>query len=222
MLGLARLHAQFEIDRENGLSRDESLAKRKAVQRIEALRKELIGITLPWWLYMRNPYWVGRFEVQRIRLRRASTSMGTTDLDALDGLLARAEFIRPLPSPTLEDLRERIRSKALTRWRAISILNSYGCRATADGAVTPACVGKTGLITGGSLAALLAAMFVMVAASAIQELANLCARPCVLIGVSEVMVLIAGALLTTRSLTWGRAHKARQLVEMFAYEQDHR
>ena len=219
-LGLARLNSQLQVDQENGLSLDESLAKRK-VGEIQARRKELFGIALPWWLYVRNPYWVVRFEVQRIRSRRASTSMGTTELDALDGLLARAEFIRPLPSPTLEDLREKIRSKALTRWHAVSLLNSYGCSTTAGGAVVPASVGKTGLITGGSMAALLAAMFVLVAASAIKELTSLCTRPCILIGASEAMVLIAGAFLTTKSLTWGRAHKARQLVEIFAYEQDH-
>lgn len=220
-LGLARLHSQLEVDRENGLSLDESLAKWKPYQKIEARRKELFEIALPWWLCVRNPYWVVRFELERAKSRRASTSTSTNELDALDRLLGRAEFIRDLPQSTREDLREKIRSKTLTRWHTISMLNSYGCSATADGAVAPARVGKTGLISGGLLAALLAAMFVMVAASAIQELANPCARPCVLIGTSQLLVMIAGALLTTRSLTWGRAQKARQLVQIFAYEQDH-
>jgi hypothetical protein len=217
-LGLARLNSQLEVDLENGLSFDESLAKWRVGEKIRVHRKQLFEVALPWWLYVRNPYWVARFEVRRTRSRRASASTSITELDALDGLLARAEFIRALPSTALGDLREKIRSKTLTQWHAVSLLNSYGCNITAEGALVPARVGKPGLVTGGSLAALLAAMFVLVAASAIEELASSCTRSCILIGASQAMILIAGAFLTTRSLTWGRAHKARQFAKIFAYE----
>ena len=218
VLSLARLHSQFEVDQENGLSRDESLAKWKVGEKIRAHRKQLFEVALPWWLYVRNPYWVVRFEVQRTRSRRASTSTGTTELDALDMLLARAEFVRALPSPTLEDVRDKIRSKTVTQWHAVSLLNSYGCNTAADVAMVPAPIGKTRLIGGGLLASLFAAMFFLITVSAVEELISSCARPCVLIGASEAMVLIVGAFLITRSLTWGRAQKARQFVEMFAYE----
>ena len=68
-IALAALNSQLEDDDRNELSLAESLAKRER-WREECLlrrREQLIAISFPWWIYLRNPFWLLRFEVRRFK-----------------------------------------------------------------------------------------------------------------------------------------------------------
>jgi hypothetical protein len=170
----------------------------------------LFSARLPWWSYIRNPIWTLNFLVKRKKFR-GEQGVNPEELEKLDVILGRAEFSAPLSPAARNFMRQQIDNGEFSRWTALSMVRSFGCKISKDGGIAPSPVGKFGMIFGATSSLVLTTAFFIFAYALCRELGEPCVRPCVVAGASQLLVLAGYFAALSLSLSWGRQRAARIL-----------
>lgn len=192
-----------------GEIREQLEEKRKAS--LERRLDELRGVSLPAWLYVRNPVWGTWFQ-----LRRWISSMQEPSWDLvhkLDRWLGRAQFSRGLSSHAREQLRRLIRNQDVSRWEALSLVRSTGCTLRKDGRLEVNTIGPTGLMVGSVACCFLGGLFLLTVQHIGVQLVNDCPSLCVVQGLVIISHWMAMFFVLCFSVTWGRHRSAKRLHE---------
>jgi hypothetical protein len=165
---------------------------------------------LPWWSYIRNPIWTFTFLIKRKKFMR-DQGVSPEELERLDAMLGRAEFSVHLCPAARNYMRQQIDNGELSRWTALSIVRSFGCKISKDGGIAPSPVGKFGMIFGSTSSLVLTIAFCIFAYALGRELREPCVRLCVVAGATQLLVLAGYFAALSLSLSWGRRRVARIL-----------
>jgi hypothetical protein len=180
----------------------------------------LFGVKLPWWSCFRTPIWTLVFFIKQRQLRRDHEA-GHEKYEKLDAILGRAEFSIYLSVAARNYMRQQVDSGAISRWTALSLIRSFGCKIAKDGGIAPNPVGKVGMAFGTASSLVLIAGFILFAAALGSELSKPCVRQCVVVGASQLMLMTGYFAALSLSLSWGRQRAARMLP-WIAGERGHR
>lgn len=170
----------------------------------------VLKASLAWWLFFRNPVRCFIFHTRRRKVLQKPGFGSSTELDELEVLLGRAEFMYPLSSDTRKRLRQKIEKGEISRWRAFSLLRSSGCRITDEGLLLPSPVGRGWLAAGTVSSVIFGVAILFFITGLANELGAPC-RPCVLLFGSQVLLLATFLLIASLSLSWGKEKNARLL-----------
>lgn len=170
----------------------------------------LFSAMLPWWSCFRTPIWTLIFFIKRRQLRR-DQEVRPEKFEKLDAILGRAEFSHHLSAAARNYMRQQVDSGAISRWTALSLVRSFGCKITRDGGIAPSPVGKFGMFFGSITGLVLAIAFILFATVLGSELSKTCVRQCVVAGASQLMLMTGYFAALSLSLSWGRQRAARML-----------
>ncbi len=201
---------QLEVSAELGLGLEDAKELWFSRQLISLKRRYtyLLNARLPWWSVLRNPLWTLAFLLKRKKLLR-DQSFSPDELDKLDATLGRAEFSADLSLAARNYLRQQIDNGELSRWTALSMVRSYGCKVSKDGGISPNPIGKFGMIFGsvsGLVLTIGCCVFVYLLS---REMNEPCARLCVVEGASQMVGLFGYLAALSLSLSCGRQRAAR-------------
>lgn len=170
----------------------------------------LFSVKLPWWSCFRTPIWTLIFFIKRRQLR-SDQEAGPEKIGKLDVILGRAEFSFHLSVAARNYMRQQIDSGAISRWTALSLIRSFGCKISKDGGITPSPAGKFGMIFGTASSFVLIFGFILFAMALGNEFSKPCVRPCVVAGVGQLMLMTGYFAALSLSLSWGRQRAAKML-----------
>lgn len=170
----------------------------------------LFSARLPWWSYIRNPIWTLNFLVKR-RNFREEQGVNPEELEKLDVIFGRAEFSANLCPAARNYMRQQIDNGEFSRWTALSMVRSFGCKISKDGGIAPRPIGNFGMIFGSTSSLALTIAFSIFAYALGRELSGPCVRLCVVAGASQLLMLAGYLAALSLSLSWGRQRAARIL-----------
>lgn len=177
---------------------------------LQSRKAHLFSARLPWWSYFRTPIWSLTFLIRRKMCMR-NQGVGPEEMEKLDVILGRAEFSAHLSPAARNYMRQQIDNGEFSRWTALSMVRSFGCKISKDGGIDPSPVGRFGMIFGSTSSLVLTIAFGIFAYALGRELREPCVRLCVVAGASQLLVLVGYFAALSLSLSWGRQRAARML-----------
>ena len=180
---------------------------------LKARYSYLWSVNLPWWCFLRTPISTSRFLMMRRRVK-ADFMGDPAKLEELDVLLGRAEFSVQLSAAWRNYLRQKIDSGSISRWAALSMVRSFGCKVSKQGDISPNPIGPAGYFFGITVLVLLVLVIGLFAFTAINELFRPCLRGCVMIGSIQIIVWATYIAAVVDSLSQGRMRAVRVLQSL--------
>ncbi len=211
---LTRLNTLLEMSEKRGDSKVDAFAEWSRVQGnlIAARYQQILEAQLPWWCYLRNPLWATVFSIARRRFQVRPIDDQTRHVEKLDFMLGRAQFAHPLSREARDSIRRCVTMGVVSPWTALSLGRSFGCYIPKDGGLAPSPPAKVGLLVGSAACCVLIVGFIAVACALAVEADKPCVRQCVIVGASQLMVVLAYLAAATWSMSWGRNRAARLLA----------
>jgi hypothetical protein len=207
-----RTIALLEAKSEEGLPYEEAknIWLTQQTKSLKSRYAYLFRATLPWWSVFRTPIGTLNFFIERRRLRRDQNA-SPERFEELDAILGRAEFSFYLSVAARNYMRQQVDSGAISRWEALSLIRSFGCKITRDGGISPNPIGKLGMFFGLAISLVLITLYLVFAAALGSELGKPCVRQCVVVGASQLMLVTGYFAALLLSLSWWRQRAARKV-----------